>query len=225
MNDANIKQILSVFQDEISKNNICIGFFDIETQFLFNDIDPNFNSYGWNQKQKTRYKLMPEMKIAVSGILEISSLNINYLYFEDTDIVNLEQKLLDLDKIIGYNLLEFDYHILKGYFDDSIIDQFKAKTIDIFDTIKNETNQWAKLDDLGKLNLGISKSANTLEIPKMWREGNKDEVIKYLKTDLELLAGIFYFGFCQKPITYYRKEQGKPKRKLSKKFDWSHILD
>ena len=46
----------------------------------------------------------------------------------------------------------------------------------------------------GQLNLGITKSEDTLKIPKMWRDGKHDKVKEYLRRDLEITKGIYDYA-------------------------------
>ena len=227
MNDNN-----ALIEKLVSKLIVClktykkkVGFFDLETQKLFKDIEPKWDNFRFKEKESLRPKVIPQMKISISGILSIDKSNKPlYTYYEEDEVDKLINHLSILDKIIGHNLLRFDYDVISAYVSESILQEFKAKTIDTWRLLKEKTNQWIGLDDLGKLNFGISKTIDTLQIPKMWKEGKQNEVKKYLKRDLDILALVFYNGLNQLPIKYYKKSYGKVLGTKSVNVNWQQLV-
>jgi hypothetical protein len=217
-----ISQIILKFKNFKQK----IGFFDLETQYIFKDVYTDWDNLSWKQKERIRPNLMAKLKLAIAGILTIDKKenSVIYSYYEEKDIINLRQHLTELDIIIGHNLLRFDYEILDSYISKRLVNQFKSKTIDTFQLLYEATDQFIGMDNLGKLNLGLSKTQNSIKIPKMWRQGRYDEVREYLKRDLEITAGIFQYALENKQLEYSHKHYGKFLGNRIIEIDWEELL-
>ena len=211
----------------IKKKKEKIGFFDLETQNLFVDLEPKWNSLSSKEKEKLRFTLIPKMKISIAGILTINKQDgiPVYTYYSEDEVKKLEKDLKELDKIVGHNLFRFDFHVLAPYISQESLDEIKSKTIDTWKLLEDETKEWMKLDDLGNLNFGVTKTVDTLKIPQMWRDGKYEEVKEYLKRDLDILASVFYYGISQTSMTYYKKNYGKVIGTRSKIFNWEQLID
>lgn len=146
-----------------------------------------------------------KLKLAVAGILTDKK----YFFFHENETKELFKTLSRADKIVGHNLLRFDYLVLKPYFDFDIVEALQAKTFDIMLELDKKTGCWIGLDDLSKKNLGMIKTINPLKIPKMWRDGKHDEVREYLLNDLRMTEGIFNHGKKFGKLKYEHKEYGE----------------
>jgi DEAD/DEAH box helicase domain-containing protein len=156
-----------------------IIFFDLETQYLFSEL-------GMNDYIKDPSKL----KIAIAGI----KTNSETLFFDESKVIELLDYLKKADLIVGHNLLGFDYNVLQHYFKENIKVLLKSKTFDIMFELQKLTGCKIALNNLGDKNIGLIKNCNTLEIPKMWREGKHEEVQNYLLNDLIMTEKIFNYG-------------------------------
>ena len=185
-----------------------VGFFDLETQYLFNEVDPSWNDLSWREKKDEREEVKKELRVAIAGLLTAEDVFRSYV---ESDMMELFNDLISLDLILGHNILAFDYFVLSRYLSADQIEELKSKTIDTLVEIEKITGVWTKLDDLGKLNLGIQKLENSLEIPKLWRDGEYDRVERYLKRDLDLLRGIFTKVRRVGKLKYLHKEYGEVK--------------
>lgn len=167
-----------------------IAFFDLETKYLYQELET---------KDPTK------LKLAVAGILS----NKEHLFFEEGQVQELFKTLNQADLIVGHNLLRFDYLVLQPYFKQNIIKTLQNKTFDTMLELDKLTSCWTSLDDLCKRNLGITKTVDTLKIPKMWREGKHQEVKDYLLNDLKMTEAVFNHGRNVGKFKYDHKEYGK----------------
>ncbi|MDO8627262.1 MAG: hypothetical protein Q7K42_02250 [Candidatus Diapherotrites archaeon] len=173
-----------------------VVFFDLETQYLFQDL-------GMNSSNKDPGKL----KLAVAGVLEAE--NENASFFHEGQEKELLELLRKADLIVGHNLLRFDYVVLQPYFQKDIAKLLHNKTFDTLVELEKLTGVWTSLDDLCRRNIGISKTVDTLKIPKMWRDGQQDEVKDYLLNDLKMTKAIFDHGMQKGKFKYEHKMYGK----------------
>lgn len=193
-----------------------IGYFDIETRFLFSDIEPDWNIMSWNEKQSIRDRVTQRLKIAVAGLM-IN--NEDVVFFAESEVGLLMSYLDSLDVIVGHNLIDFDYIVLQRYSAD-IIEELKHKTIDTFQYIREKTGDWTKLDELGKINLGLEKLGDAIEIPGLWRAGKKQRVKEYLERDVSIIKKLYNLGKEKGELKYIHKDYGKIIGERVVQIDW-----
>lgn len=201
-----------------------IGFLDIETQFLFHELDPEYNNLSFGEKQQLRETLLPQLKLAIAGLLisdTDADAQLSYHYYTEENIGELFETLKTIDVIIGYNLFTFDYGVLEQYTTSAMMHLLKAKTFDLFEDLKDRTEVWIALNDLGKLNINKQKSNDTQKIPKMWRNGDRDGVTSYLKQDLDVTYELFQYGAKAGCLIYPHKKYGKFKGIRKVLIDWN----
>ncbi|KAF5436849.1 DEAD/DEAH box helicase domain-containing protein [Candidatus Methanophagaceae archaeon] len=186
-----------------------VVFFDLETQWLFQDINSQQKPLSGYGKARNRDSMAKELKLAVAGLMDHEG---HVKFFTEDDIEALFNALESVDVIVGHNLLRFDYIVLSPYYSGvDVVKKFQGKTFDIMKELEKVTGIWTSLGDLGQLNLGFTKSEDTLKIPAMWRGGEHDRVKEYLRTDLELTKGIYEYGKTKGKLRYTHKDYGKIK--------------
>ena len=171
-----------------------IAFFDLETKYLYQDL-------GIDRKNGDPSKL----KVAVAGVL----LDGEHRMFREEEVNELISFLKEVDLIVGHNVLRFDFKVLQAYTSENLMDLFIQKTFDTLQELEKVTGKWLGLDDLAKRNLGMSKNAETILIPKMWRDGKEEEVISYLKNDLDMTKAVYEHGVKVGKFKYDFKDYGK----------------
>jgi hypothetical protein len=194
-----------------------VKFFDLETQYLFEDVEPRWKMMSWREKEEKREELSKKLRLAVAGFMGHKG---DVKIFTEENIGELFNALGSSDLIVGHNLLRFDYLVLSLYSDMDVVENFQEKTFDIMKELEKITGILTSLDDLGQLNLGIRKSENSIKIPKMWRDGEHDRVIEYLRKDLEITKGIYDYGKTRGEIRYTHKEYGEIKGVRTVKVSW-----
>ena len=163
----------------------------------------------WTEKQSTRGRLTKQLKIAIAGLSMNNMNNEDVVFFEEYEVDLLKSYLLSLDIVVGHNLIAFDYVVLRRYFSKDIIEKLKNKTIDTFQCIREKTGDWTKLDDLGKMNLGLEKLEDSIEIPGLWRAGKHQRVKEHLERDILIVKKIYNLGKETGELKYIHKDYGK----------------
>ena len=105
------------------------------------------------------------------------------------EILHLFDKV---DLIVGYNALDFDFPLLRKYYNrnggHTRYIAHRAKCHDIFTRVREVTGRWLKLDFL-LLNNGIAgKSGTGKSAVDMFYNGQREELAEYCMTDVRRTA-------------------------------------
>ncbi|MSR85344.1 DEAD/DEAH box helicase, partial [Candidatus Uhrbacteria bacterium] len=120
------------------------------------------------------------------SLLQVSLVGV-YFYETDTyesfleeDLPKLWPRLERADRIIGYNLIGFDYPCLQSYYPGDIM---RLPTIDLLAEIDKRLGFRIKLDDVAHATLGVGKSGTGLMAVEYWRKGEIDKLREYCLQD------------------------------------------
>ncbi len=157
------------------KKTIRYGVLDLETRRSAEEVG------GWGHASR----------MGVSCVVVYDSDTDTYEEYLGEDIHRLTEHLKQLDLVVGFNILRFDYAVLKGY---STFDFHRLPTLDILTEVHNRLGYRLSLDHLGEQTLGEKKSADGLLALKWWREGKIREIIDYCRDDVRLTRDLYRFG-------------------------------
>jgi DEAD/DEAH box helicase domain-containing protein len=181
---------LQGFDQNKSKN---ILFFDLETQHSFEEVG------GRDFVEK----------LLVSVAVTYSSLTGEFKSYTEPQVFYLIGDLFHADTVVGFNLIHFDYHVLKPY---TAKDFSQLNTIDMLLLIRDRLGFRVSLDSLAQATLGIGKSADGLQAIKWYREGKTKELIAYCKDDVEITYRIYEYGKHNGYVYYQDRYSGKKKK-------------
>jgi DEAD/DEAH box helicase domain-containing protein len=173
-----------------------IVVFDLETQNLFSDV-------GGRDASLLR------MSCGVTW----SSLKNEYTTYWELDVPRLIAELKSAGRVIGFNLKEFDYQVLRGYAPDERL--IFLPTLDIMEDLARTLSFRLSLDSIARATLGESKSADGLQAVEWWRAGNLDCLAEYCRMDVEVTRRIYDFGCENGFVQYYSRLGSKQKVKVN----------
>jgi DEAD/DEAH box helicase domain-containing protein len=113
--------------------------------------------------------------------------------YREADVEALLDKLGAADLVIGFNLLRFDYRVLRGYTDR---DLRALPTYDLLEAIHGRLGFRVSLGHLGEETLGEPKSADGLQALQWWKEGRLEEIERYCRKDVALVRDLFEHARC-----------------------------
>ena len=171
--------------------------FDLETQRSAAEVG------GWNKAH------MMGMSV---GVVWDSRAQACTTYFEE-DIDRLLEHLQAADLVVGFNIIGFDYSVLRGY---SPFDFRTLNTLDILREIHQRLRYRVSLDSLGRATLDAAKSADGLDALRWFKEGRLDLIAEYCQKDVELTRDLFYFGLKENYLLFDRRNEGRMRIPL----DW-----
>ncbi len=148
-------------------------FFDLETQRLFGDVGGRHDTE----------------KLGLSVAVTLSERD-GVRVYQESEVEALTDRLLAADLVVGFNLLNFDYWVLKGYVGGRI---FAARTLDLY--LALQAAGWrASLEALARATLGTGKSGDGRQAVRWFQEGRLDRVASYCRADVELTRRLFEVG-------------------------------
>ncbi len=169
---------LSLFEDDSARSAPTgrdIVVFDLETQRSFRDVGGR--------------TAMRDLGMSV-GVL-YSFRDDSFRGYLEAEAAALVERLSAAELVVGFNLLGFDYEVLKGYVDRPYE---KIPTLDIMFDLQDRLGFRPKLDSVVQATLGVGKTADGLQALVWWKEGRLDLIEKYCTDDVRLTRDLYLFG-------------------------------
>ncbi len=167
-------------------------FFDLETQKLFEEVPGR----------------SPGELLLACGVTYSTARNDFKVYWEP-DVEALLAELSAADRVIGFNILQFDYEVLRRY--APRFNFGSLKTLDMLLDLRRALSFRVPLDSLARACLGATKSAGGIESVKWFRAGERDKVAEYCKSDVDITRHVYEFGRDNGFVYYYSKLGSKLK--------------
>ena len=169
-----------------------IVYLDLESQKLFQEINGRD----------------PSKLLLACGVTWSSERNDFAVYWEN-DAQALIAELKSADRIIGFNIISFDYQVLKPYAPNENFRAFHSTDMlqDIFRTL----NFRISLDSIAKATLGATKTADGIKSVEWFRNGELEKVAEYCKADVDITRRVYEFGRDNGFVYYYSKLGSKLK--------------
>ncbi|MGB6836252.1 MAG: ribonuclease H-like domain-containing protein [Dehalococcoidia bacterium] len=113
----------------------------------------------------------------------------------------LTEELSSFGRVVGFNALRFDYGVLAAYV-PNVRALLAGKTVDILADVYQALGFRVSLDDLARATLGRGKTATGDQAIRWWREGKRDLVISYCRSDVALTRDLYLHGVAHGVIYY-----------------------
>jgi len=169
-----------------------IVYFDLESQKLFEEVGGRF----------------PAKLLLACGVTWSSTREDFAVYWEQ-EAAALIGELKSADQVIGFNILNFDYEVLKPYAPN--VNFRTIRSTDMLQDIYRALNFRLSLDSIAKATLGATKSADGVQSVTWYRNGELDKVAEYCKADVDITRRIHEFGRDNGFVYYYSKLGSKLK--------------
>lgn len=109
--------------------------------------------------------------------------------------------LARFERVVGFNLLRFDYAVLSAYAPD-LWPLLVPRTLDLLERVRQGLGYRVGLDALCRATLGRGKSGSGAEAPRLWREGEHLRVARYCRDDVRLTRDLYLHGLRHGFIRY-----------------------
>ena len=178
-----------------------IVYLDLETQRTANDAG------GWNRKG--------DMRMSVGAIF--STRSGRYEIFSEARVHELIKRLRSADLVVGFNVLNFDYHVLMGY---TVLDLIaELPTADLMLDMEKRLGHRLALDCVADATLGVRKTAAGLDAIRWWREGRMLDIAAYCCFDVKVTRLVHEHGCRHKEVFFHDRFSRKQRLEI----DWSHL--
>lgn len=146
------------------------------------------------------------------SLLQISLIG-TYFYETDTfetflveDLPKLWPRLERADRIVGYNLLGFDYPCMQTYYTGNLS---KLPTLDLMVELEKRIGFRLKLDDLAQGTLGIGKSGHGLMAVEFWKKGEIEKLREYCLQDVRVTRDVYDYALQNGHVSYHDRQGQK----------------
>jgi DEAD/DEAH box helicase domain-containing protein len=173
-------------------------FFDLETQNLFQDVG------GRTGIERLRLSC---------GVTFSTERNDFAVYWE-RDAQALIEELKQADRVIGFNLIGFDYLVLRPYAPG--FNFASLRTLDLLQDIHRTLGFRLSLDSIAEASLGATKSASGLKAVEWFHAGELEKIAEYCKVDVDITRQVYEFG-RDNGFVHYRSKLGS---KLKVAVNW-----
>jgi DEAD/DEAH box helicase domain-containing protein len=169
-----------------------IVYFDLESQKLFEEVG------GRDASQL----------LMACGVTWSTERNDFAVYWEK-DAQDLVAELKAADKVVGFNIISFDYQLLKPYAPNENFRTFHS--VDMLQDIFKTLGFRLSLDSIAKATLGATKTADGIQSVEWFRNGELDKVAEYCKADVDITRRVYEFGCDNGYVHYFSKLGSKLK--------------
>jgi DEAD/DEAH box helicase domain-containing protein len=169
-----------------------IVYFDLETQKSAEEVG------GWNNIRDMR------MSVGVT----FSTARGDYKIYGEPQVNALIEELRRADLVVGFNVLRFDYEVLRGHNDFFDPEQEKVPTLDMLVELCKSLAFRLSLDSIATASLGVEKTSEGLQAIRWYREGKLLEIAEYCCYDVKITKLVHEYGLQHRQV-YYTNKFGK----------------
>ena len=124
------------------------------------------------------------------------------LGFFENELVELWPILEQADRIIGFNILGFDFPVLSAYYHGDVS---SFRILDILEEVKKQAGHRVSLNAIAKETLGRQKSGSGLDALTFYEQGKLDELAKYCLDDVRITRDVYDYGLAHKELKFLNK--------------------
>ncbi len=129
----------------------------------------------------------------------------------EPDATALVDYLARFERVVGFNVLRFDYAVLEAYRPDARA-VLEPRTLDLLADVHRRLGRRYGLNALAAETLGRGKSGSGADSLRWWRDGERERVVAYCRDDVALTRDLYVHGLRRGHIRY---PQRGTRRKLA----------
>ena len=168
-----------------------IVYFDLETQKSADEVG------GWDR--------ISDMKMSVG--VTFSSARGDYRIYGERQVGDLVEELRRADLVVGFNILRFDYEVLRGY--NAFFDPGQIPTLDMLVEVMKALPHRLSLDSIAHASLGVEKTSDGMQALRWFREGRLLEIAEYCCFDVKITKLVHEYGVAKRQVLYMNRLGGK----------------
>lgn len=169
-----------------------IVYFDVESQKLFQEVGGRDAS-----------------RLLLACGVTWSTVRNDFAVYWEKDAAALVAELKAADRVVGFNIIGFDYEVLRPYAQGVNFRTFRS--LDMLADIYRTLNFRLSLDSIARATLGTTKTADGVKSVEWFRNGELEKVAEYCKSDVDITRRVYEFGRDHGFVHYYSKLGSKLK--------------
>jgi DEAD/DEAH box helicase domain-containing protein len=139
----------------------------------------------------------------MSAAVTFSTAASSYHRYTERRVKALVDELRSAELVVGFNVLEFDYEVLRGYVD---VPFELLPTLDLMDHLARRIGFRVSLDSVATATLRTGKSGDGLQAIRWYRQGLMDQVLAYCQQDVEITKKLHEYGRQFKVVYYWDRQ-------------------
>ena len=163
-----------------------IVYFDLETQRTCDEVGGRGNL----------------AKLGMAAAVTFNTAMGSYHRYTESHAKDLIRELQTAELVVGYNVLEFDYDVLRGYADEPLK---TPPTLDMMEHLARRLGFRPSLDSIATATLRVGKASDGLQAVRWYRQGQIDKVLEYCQKDVEITKRLYEYGKQSKLVYYWDK--------------------
>jgi DEAD/DEAH box helicase domain-containing protein len=174
-----------------------VVYLDVETQRSLADVG------GWENRRN----------LGVSIVVTLSAEGLRI--FTEAEIPELAAQLESAEKVIGYNLRDFDCEVLAGY--PAFADR-ELRVLDLMEVVNKSAGRRVSLQSLAAATLGRAPALDSLYLVTLWKAGAVAKVIEGCCNDVLNIKALHEHGRDHGVVYHFPSGAGGAKERLQ--VDW-----
>jgi len=171
----------------LEDNAINIIYFDLETKRTFDEVGGRANI----------------RKLGLAAAVTYNTATARYHRYTEGRAKELIEELKSADLVVGYNVLAFDYEVLRGYSDEPLE---QLPTLDMMQYLAQRLGFRPSLEAVATATLRMAKSADGLQAVRWYRQGQIDKVLDYCEKDVEITKKVYEYGKKHRFVYYWDRQ-------------------
>ncbi len=161
---------------------------DLETQKSFDEVGGrNFSQLG----------------VSLVGIYSYATQK--FEAFRETELAQLETRLSEASRIIGFNTNRFDFPVLQPYM--KYLNLAKLPSLDLLQELETILGHRVSLNSVAQATLNVGKGGSGLDAIAYYRSGDFASLEKYCLQDVRITRDVYEFGKLNGQVLYQSKDK------------------
>ncbi|OQB28166.1 MAG: putative 3'-5' exonuclease related to the exonuclease domain of PolB [Chloroflexi bacterium ADurb.Bin180] len=167
--------------------DINLIYFDLETQRSLEEVGGKANV----------------RKLGMSVAVTYSTATNSFHRYTEKRVRALVDELRSAELIVGFNVVEFDYEVLRGYGEFPFE---RLPTLDLMDHLAHRLGFRVSLDSVATATLRVGKTSDGLQAIRWYRQGQLDKILSYCQQDVDITRRVHEYGQQFKMVYYWDKQ-------------------
>jgi len=142
-------------------------------------------------------------KLGMSAAVTYNTATNSFHRYTEKRVRALVDELRSAELIVGFNVLEFDYEVLRGYGEFPFE---RLPTLDLMEHLARRLGFRVSLDSVATATLRLGKTGDGLQAIRWYRQGQLDKVLSYCQQDVDITRRVHEYGRQFKMIYYWDKQ-------------------